>query len=423
MSTTLLEDSLKDVKSKDLGVNLPIPHYVIVVESDVPKVSIRQCIWMSELLLNLDIEVNANFITSSVLFLLWLGIQFAAGLHPPLRVPIFDLGSMKSIRTNFRHAALVDDKSRTHLAIVASSQSRQQLCKTIASALVNGYDAPHLIDFNKTLALFQNDTIGRYNNYLQGSESEDNEPVLLIDKAEAWFQLPEVVARHRLMQTGSNLVVGTMSKSQQIQSGVYSSQADSKVQHTPQWLDAGAVYGTYKSLRNLFEEANKQKREDLDSTEVLSSVITGNMKGLAFNVDVSSELYQSMSEGAIAYGTDLQGGFSLFSFEEDRFDNFEANSISDLAELDLLKSEHLSFWYKRPIARTHISNRIPVLLHSEKGKEVHETWWEIMWFTQKGTKEELWETLNKDTNPGQAGAWNGNEWLSFRAICGKAAVF
>lgn len=367
---------------------------------------------------------------------------------------------MDSLRSTLRTSSLHDAAGQTErwkgtqLAMFATG-ANLNFCKTLFSALANGYEPPHLIHFNKSLTHGNGEKVIHYRSYLHDAQVEADKLILLVDAFDVWFQLPEVVARQRFAGFSTDLLVGADKKcwpnqptskacvewpESVLDKDVYGDYTDlarikeaNVVEYArPRWLNSGTLLGDQHSLEQLFAKASElaslKGSAKFSDQEVLADVLADGKLDFRFAVDSASQIFQTLtfSHQDMTWEVNPDPASAPSS-------PYRKGSEQDLARKVKLQHAHdlglsgpdrqKSFWFNRPLLRNKIANSIPALLHFNGRKGFLAWWWKRMWFAQKATRQALLQTFHNEQSPGMAGAWDGENWLGWNELCGSIDLF
>jgi hypothetical protein len=327
----------------------------------------------------------------------------------------------------------------THLVIIAN-KANKKLCRSLFSAYSNGYPAPHLPYFGKEFKKGWLDKAEAFYTYLE-NHVQDSDTVLMMDGYDVIYQLSAHVVIRRLARMpkvvfGADKLCYPVRPDEPACRNVPQSPLDADIYgkkdkhpnwQRPRWINAGTVFGQGGELREILKEVVDLLKKDYaegrfgDDQAQYANVVTNSSNSFSWTTDTLSQLVQTMiwSEYDLTWDVnpDPQTVATVFT------GNQAALRPLDLEGMSFTSPEERkqSFWADRPLLRNFRANTIPALLHyaGPWAKGMYDFWWPRLWFMQPGTFERINSTMWEDQQPGGAGIWANDQWLSWQDLCGE----
>ncbi|BFZ62480.1 hypothetical protein YB2330_003574 [Saitoella coloradoensis] len=393
------------------------------------------------------------FIVGAITLLGWLVLLFHG-------IPKHAFNSIKNVATS---TAATEDTATAvnepiHLLIPAT-ESNEQFCRVLFSALINNYPPPYLVNYGKKYddpAIARAQKIAGLNDYLLKSSVGENDTIIIADGFDVWFQLPLniLVSRYHNAQGKDTALTifgadkkcwpndpdspaCTRAPLSSLPDGVYGPDTDqltiyrdhkSKYDNfRPRWLNSGTAIGPASSLHVIYKEAWKRiadKQNEVTSDQRILADVWGDGLVDLLVVDHRSELFQAMgyAQADVAWivNPDVETKATTASFVDKGNLTLELTSLG----MDTEERRARSVWKGRPLAWNRISNAIPTVLHFNGDKEYMHRWWHKMWWNDKGGEvartflEKLESGGTELLAEAKAGAWTEQGWVGWNELCG-----
>ncbi|KAK9471394.1 uncharacterized protein V1510DRAFT_420414 [Dipodascopsis tothii] len=341
--------------------------------------------------------------------------------------------------------------------LLPATHTNALFCKTLFSAVLNGYPSPTILNFDKKFETAEEARfmkLAATYTYLD-TKVGDDDLVMLFDSYDTWFQLPfeDLISRYYRMQEADldrhlragkeaaawqEVVIFAADKScwpndpksnactkvpqSTLPEKIYGpdtdhDERDYKVR--PRWLNSGNIIGPGKVFKQIYLRAYgiQQKSKARFSDQLILSDIYGE-QDLPISLDYESYLFQTMTHSH----NDV-----VYLMEEQR----EAPTAAD--EADLAKEPELvsRAFFRSPVPRynsdrhmgwNRVSGYCPAVMHFNGNKDPLTTWWGQMWYIHNEDPQTRLRNIKTVRRLGGAFLEDGS-FVDWSHMCSKYDVY
>jgi len=316
-------------------------------------------------------------------------------------------------------------KEQIHLIFPVDKHSKR-FCRTLFSALVNGYPAPNVYNWGEHFASASEGQGKKINGFMPLLDSLDNNSIAVYsDALDVIFQLPLDVLLLRYKETQKNLVIGAEKNcfpeqhfcdkmpQSNLPSNIFGSETDKKdIYRRPRWLNSGIMIGQTDHLKTLFT-LTKAKWDTLippplsGDQGVIAEMFYFNYELNNWALDYESTMFQMMywSTDDIVWDSVInESTLANAPLAPSQF-----KKKIDVRGIDLNSTAGRLGWNR-------ISNTIPAAMHfnSEEQKINLDAWWTKAWWYPR-----LSEILEGYANDENVGMHVNGQWMTWNETCGS----
>jgi hypothetical protein len=337
----------------------------------------------------------------------------------------------RKYRQDYKHVKL----------LIPATKTNDRFCRTLFSALVNGFPAPNLINYNLTVKDFnagQSAKISGYNDFFR-TQTKERDVVIAVDGYDVTFQLSlDILMKRFEKQTYQTIFAADKQCYPMVQKSHFCDRIpnstlpanlygtlDTFPNLNPRFLNSGTTVGFGGTLRDILKYATELEKIGTvgkdDQAIIAETFSTGKFN---FTLDYESKFFQTLivSWDDVDWITNPDASTAPFWHIPLDKDTRKLD-LSELA-LDTPNGRKSSPWADRRLLRNHRSNTIPVLFHHNLHKELIDIWYTYAWFSRTGMGALLQSTLNTTKGPeAGAGAWDGDKWIEYSDMCGSYDLF
>jgi hypothetical protein len=335
------------------------------------------------------------------------------------------------------------DEYKNVKLLIPATKPNANFCRTLFSALVNGYPAPHLINhhlrvINDSQAHFAK--IQGYTTYFK-EQVEEKDVILFVDGYDVTFQLSlDVLMKRYEKQSSPTIFAADKScwpyvkdshfcdvPQSTLPAGIYGA-FEGLYTVNPRFLNSGCAIGQAKSMSTFFDHVEQIAESGAmgrfsDQAVIAEAFSSGRHE---VTLDYESRLFQTLIHSWDDVDWSMNPDPHLPPYWNAPVDVLGRRSL-DLSELDLdtPKKQGKSPWKDRRLARNIRSNTIPALLHHNLHKELIAIWFSsYLWFGKLPLRKLLQTMLIEQKGPrAGAGAWDGSTWIDYSDLCGSYDLF
>ncbi|KAK9471077.1 uncharacterized protein V1510DRAFT_421209 [Dipodascopsis tothii] len=338
------------------------------------------------------------------------------------------LSDIESFRTQSSEEFIINGETYHFDFLIPLTRSHFNFCRSLYTALINDYPKPTLINWGSQLqgAGARVLKINGIDAYLHALP--DNHFALIMDGFDVWYQLPFKALVDRfvelLTEVGSQdiAIFGADKKcwpndfaspactnipESPLPTDVFGPDTDDAtkitasrrryIHHRPRWLNSGNMFGSVKTLRQIYDRANYSisvaPPDEVYSDQMYIANVYGD-QDLPMTVDFRSQIFQTMT-----FSHDDIG------FVDEDFMSFPRKPASE----------------RKAWAYNKITNFIAPVLHFNGPKEAMDAWWPKMWWSTNVDNKDVREASEKVFQTGGAYTTDG-KFLSWKDLCGSANV-
>lgn len=349
---------------------------------------------------------------------------------------------------SFRRSSPDWKSTNVHLVMIASKVD-DRFCKSVFSALVNGYPAPQVPFMNKTFEHGLVHKIEEFSNYAH-KKAKDNDTILLIDGYDVIFQLSMDTMLSRIENMPYKIIVGADKRcwpqdasspacqnvpQSELPNDIYGEKTDvdrwGSPWSRPIYVNSGTIAGRAVDLKPLLYSSNEALQaaylahNRVDDQEAISDLLVNKERGFNWTVDTTSTLFQTMIDGDVDLiwesNPDPLTPSTILSSKK------SSQRKLNLSDMKFEKPEErlISHWRDRVLARNMRSNVIPASIHyaGVPTKKVFTQWWPFMWFADVSVRDSILKAFEAESQIGGAGIWAQDQWIPWKDVCGQYDLF